>query len=85
MNYNILTEPFIPISDGRYVSLLFCLEHAHELQRISCSTPLETYAAYRFLCAFHLSYLYIGFRFLFSFNLFLFCCDSNLFTYSIIC
>ena len=52
MNYNILTEPFIPISDGRYVSLLFCLEHAHELQRISCSTPLETYAAYRFLCAF---------------------------------
>lgn len=52
MSYNILTEPFIPLSDGRYVSLIFCLEHAHELQRISCSTPLETYAVCRFLCAF---------------------------------
>ena len=52
MNYNILTEPFIPLSDGRHVSLLSCLEHAHQLQRISCSTPLETYATYRFLCAF---------------------------------
>lgn len=52
MNYNILTEPFIPLSDGQYVSLLYCLEHAHQLQRISCNTPLETYATYRFLCAF---------------------------------
>lgn len=52
MSYNVLTEPFIPLSDGRHVSLLFCLENAHQLQCISCSTPLETYAVYRFLCAF---------------------------------
>lgn len=52
MNFNVLTEPFMPLSDGQHVSILYCLEHAHQLQRISCATPLETYATYRFLCAF---------------------------------
>ena len=52
MKYNILTEKWIPMSDGQKYALLECLEHAHELERISCSSPLETYALHRFLCAF---------------------------------
>lgn len=62
MSYNVLTEPFIPLSDGRHISLLFCLENAHQLQRISCSTPLETYAVYRFLCAFVMDALQLPHR-----------------------
>lgn len=52
MKYNILTEKWIPMSNGQKYALIECLEHAHELERISCSSPLETYALHRFLCAF---------------------------------
>lgn len=52
MSYNVLREPWIPIADGRKYSLWDCLEHAHELERISCVSPLATYAVHRFLCAF---------------------------------
>ena len=52
MIYNVLREPWIPMSDGHKYSLWDCLEHAHELERVSCASPLETYAVHRFLCAF---------------------------------
>ena len=52
MKYNILKKKWIPMSDGQKYALMECLEHAHELERISCSSPLETYALHRFLCAF---------------------------------
>ena len=52
MSYNVLREPWIPMSDGHKYSLWDCLEHAHEMERISCASPLETYAVHRFLCAF---------------------------------
>lgn len=52
MSYSVLQEKWIPMSDGRKYSLWECLEHAHELERISCASPLETYAVHRFLCAF---------------------------------
>lgn len=52
MKYNILMEKWLPMSDGQKYALMECLEHAHELERISCSSPLETYALHRFLCAF---------------------------------
>lgn len=52
MSYNVLYEKWIPMSDGLNHSLWDCLEKAHELQCVSCASPLETYAVYRFLCAF---------------------------------
>ena len=52
MSYNVLREPWIPMSDGHKYSLWDCLEHAHEMERISCASPLETYAVHRFLGAF---------------------------------
>lgn len=52
MKYDILTEKWIPTSDGQKYALLECLEHAHELERVSCFSPLETYALHRFLCTF---------------------------------
>ena len=52
MKYNVLREKWIPMSDGRKYGLLECLEHAHELERISCTSPLETYALHRLLCVF---------------------------------
>lgn len=52
MSYNVLYEKWIPVSDGYMYSLWECLEHAHELERVSCTSPLETYAVHRFLCTF---------------------------------
>lgn len=52
MSYNVLREPWIPMSDGHKYSLWDCLEHAHELERVSCASAPETYAVHRFLCAF---------------------------------
>lgn len=52
MSYNILYEKWIPVSDGQMYSLWECLEQAHHLERISCTSPLETYAVHRFLCTF---------------------------------
>lgn len=52
MSFNVLYEKWIPISDGSMYSLWECLEQAHELERISCPSPLETYAVHRFLCTF---------------------------------
>ena len=52
MSFNVLYEKWIPISDGSMYSLCECLEQAHELERISCPSPLETYAVHRFLCTF---------------------------------
>lgn len=52
MSYDILREKWIPMSDGQKLSLWECLENAHDLERISCVSPLETYAVHRFLCAF---------------------------------
>ena len=31
MSYNVLREPWIPMSDGHKYSLWDCLEHAHEM------------------------------------------------------
>ena len=52
MSYNILLEKWIPMSDGQKYSMRECLMHAHELDRISCVSPLDTYVVHRFICAF---------------------------------
>lgn len=40
------------MSDGQKYSMRECLMHAHELDRISCVSPLDTYVVHRFICAF---------------------------------
>lgn len=44
-------EPWIP-ADGKDYSLMGLLENAHRISRISCASPLETYAVYRLVIAF---------------------------------
>ena len=55
-NFNVLTEPWIPIEDFhghiKEYGILEALEKAHELQGISDSSPLFHYSMYRLLIAF---------------------------------
>lgn len=52
MTFNILTEPWIPMSSGETLSLLDALAGAQALAGVECVSPLETVAVYRLMIAF---------------------------------
>lgn len=52
MTFNVLTEPWIPMSNGETLSLLDALEGARALEGVECASPLETVAVDRLMIAF---------------------------------
>lgn len=62
MKFNVLTEPWIPMSNGETLSLLDALEGARTLEGVQCASPLETVAVYRLMIAFLMDALQLSNR-----------------------
>lgn len=52
MTFDVLKEPWIPLTNGQTVSLLDALAQAHTVEGVQCDSPLETVAVYRLMIAF---------------------------------
>lgn len=63
MTFNVLHEPWIPMSNGETVSLMDALRRAHELEGVLCTFPPETCAVYRLMIAFVMDALQLDDRF----------------------
>ncbi len=64
LDYDLLYEPWLPVLDlagsPAEVSLLECLERAHELREVAEASPLVTFGLHRFLAAVLQTYLCLG-------------------------
>ena len=51
-SFNVLYEPWIPMTNGETRSLMSALEDAGSLEGVQCESATETFAVYRLMIAF---------------------------------
>ena len=61
-SFNVLYEPWIPMTNGETRSLMSALEDAGSLEGVQCESATETFAVYRLMIAFVMDALSLPLR-----------------------